>query len=199
MFEFTRKTSLGKIKRTQMVIYPTLCPYFPYRNECKKPSEKDSHKIRNNVIKLLAIWLTSNLSFLCSVANLVQTERPQKLRGVNKWDVWQGNRQTHVNLKGIAEKLYIYRRRILSRTLQYRIRYWVFLESTTVWPQKSYKIFWWCFPYDLQDLCYTYSWIWVPGNLRAHPETESTLTLQMKKRIGTCFPYCKFYHSLMHR
>ena len=199
MFEFTRKTSLGKIKRTQMVIYPTLCPYFPYRNECKKPSEKDSHKIRNNVIKLLAIWLTSNLSFLCSVANLVQIERPQKLRGVNKWDVWQGNRQTHVNLKGIAEKLYIYRRRILSRTLQYRIRYWVFLESTTVWPQKSYKIFWWCFPYDLQDLCYTYSWIWVPGNLRAHPETESTLTLQMEKRIGTCFPYCKFYHSLMHR
>lgn len=55
MFEFTRKTSLGKIKRTQMVIYPTLYPYFPYRNECKKPSEKDSHKIRNNVIKLLAI------------------------------------------------------------------------------------------------------------------------------------------------
>ena len=141
MFEFTRKTSLGKIKRTQMVIYPTLCPYFPCRNECKKPSEKDSHKIRNNVIKLLAIWLTSNLSFLCSVANLVQIERPQKLRGVNKWEVWQGNRQAHVNLKEIAEKLYIYRRRILSRTLQYRIRYWMFLESTTVWPQKSYKIF----------------------------------------------------------
>ena len=143
-----RKNYLGKIRRIEMLIYPTLSPLIPL---CW---ERDFYKaLRDIVTKLLEFWQTLNLSLFCSGANLVYSGRPQKSK----------DKQTGC----LAGKLSDLRRVFCY----FQITYWLFSEAPLL-PGKFFKIFCLFFPCDC-----THSWIWALGNLGTHLEARSNLTL----------------------
>ena len=80
MFTYMTKTYLGRTVSIQTLIYSTLfSPILP-------PLKKDLYKVLRNIsTKLLVFSQTSNLSFLCSVANLVKNKKPQNSKNKRKF------------------------------------------------------------------------------------------------------------------
>ena len=111
---------------------------------------------------------------------------------INKRNVWQGKRQIHRNLKYIAEKLYLYNRWFL----------WQFQhisasvpESTTAWPGKSFKIFWWCVvhrTFVALILEFGLQGIWVPTQKLKEPWHWIVPTSNKKSNWNTAFHTSNF-------